>query len=127
MAFFRFNRDKGPEEHFYLVEPASNHGGKWKPPGFYWFRTPPGVRVGREPFDESVRRALEAQYPGISFDWRSIVEAPIPSAGADNGRGGGRAGRAAKHAFGAVKAGDEPTDSSEADVPSDVASTDVGV
>jgi hypothetical protein len=96
MAFLRFNRDKRGYEHFYLVEPTTNRRGKIKPRVLYWFRTPPGVRVGREPFDEGVRRALEAQNPGVTFDWRSIVDAPIPSADADKWRERRRAERAAK-------------------------------
>jgi hypothetical protein len=52
----------------------------------YWFRTPPNVRVGREPFDPDLRRALEIQNPGVSFDWKKIVETPIPSADAERWR-----------------------------------------
>ena len=43
-----------------------------------WFRTPPGIRVGREPFDEPARRQIEAQSPGISFDWNAIASTPMP-------------------------------------------------
>jgi hypothetical protein len=110
VAFFRFNRDKRGYEHFYLVEPASNRRGKAKPRVLYWFRTPPGVRVGREPFDEDVRRALEAQHPGVTFDWQSIVEAPIPSADAEKWRERRRAERAAKHAMASADVDDEPTE-----------------
>ena len=99
MAFFRFNRDKRGYEYFYLVEPTTNRRGKVKSRVLYWYRTPPGIRVGREPFDEGVRRALEAQNPGVKFDWRSIVEAPIPSADADKWRERRRVERAAKHAM----------------------------
>lgn len=96
MAFFRFSRDKKGYEHYYLVEPSTNRRGKVTPRVLYWFRTPPGILVGRQPFDEGVRRALEAQYPAVSFDWRSIVDAPIPSADADKWRERRRAERAAK-------------------------------
>ena len=99
MAFFRFNRDKRGYEHFYLVEPSTNRRGKVKSRVLYWFRTPPGVRVGREPFDEGVRRALEEQNPGVVFDWRAIIEAPIPSADTEKWRERRRAERAAKHAM----------------------------
>jgi hypothetical protein len=112
MAFFRFNRDKRGYEHFYLVEPTTNRRGNTKPRVLYWFRTPPGVRVGREPFDEGVRRALEAQNPGVTFDWRSIVDAPIPSADAEKWRERRRAERAAK-AF--ARADVEEDDKDEAD------------
>src|SRR5438093_1474520 len=79
MAFVRFTRDKRGYEQFSLVEPTTNRRGKPRQRVLYWYRTPPNIRVGREPFDESVRRALEAQNPSIQFDWRKIVETPIPS------------------------------------------------
>ena len=56
------------------------------------------MKVGREPFDPDVRRALEAHNPGVDFDWRAIIETPIPSADADKWRERRRAERAAKHA-----------------------------
>jgi hypothetical protein len=56
------------------------------------------VRVGREPFDEAARRALEAQNPGVSFDWKAIVETPIPSADTERWRERRRAEKALKHA-----------------------------
>ena len=97
MAFFRFNRDKRGYEHFYLVEPVTNRRGKsTRPRVLYWYRTPPNIRVGRLPFDEDVRRELEAQNPGVSFDWPTILDAPIPSADADKWRERRRAERAAR-------------------------------
>lgn len=107
MAFFRFNRDKRGYEHFYLVEPTTNRRGNVRQRVLYWFRSPPDVKVGREPFDEGVRRALEAQNPDLTFDWRSILEAPIPSADADKWRERRRAERATKQAI-AADADDEP-------------------
>jgi len=97
MAFFRFNRDKRGYEHFYLVEPVTNRRGKSSQPRvLYWYRTPPNIRVGRPPFDEEVRRELEAKNPGVSFDWRTILESPIPSADADKWRERRREVRAAR-------------------------------
>jgi hypothetical protein len=107
MAFFRFTRDKRGYENFYLVEPTTNRRGKVRQRILYWFRSPPDVKVGREPFDEGVRRALEAQNPHVVFDWRSILEAPIPSADADKWRERRRAERAAKQAL-AADLDDEP-------------------
>jgi hypothetical protein len=43
----------------------------------YWYRSPPGVRVGREPFDPALRAALEAQYPGVRFDWDHLSAAAV--------------------------------------------------
>jgi hypothetical protein len=80
VAFFRFSRDKRGYEYFYLVEPVTNRKGKSRSRVLYWYRTPPNVKVGRVPFDDEVRRALEARYPNVAFDWTQIVEAPIPSA-----------------------------------------------
>ena len=45
----------------------------------YWFRTPPGVRVGRAPIDETAIRLLEQHNPDVEFDWTRILKAP-PSA-----------------------------------------------
>ena len=98
MAFLRFSRDKRGVENFYLVQPTTNRRGKVRPRVLYWFRSPPAVKVGREPFDADVRRALERQNPDVAFDWRAIVDTPIPSADADKWRERRRAERAAKHA-----------------------------
>jgi hypothetical protein len=114
MAFFRFTRDKRGYENFYLVEPTTNRRGKVRQRILYWFRSPPDVKVGREPFDEGVRRALETQNPHVSFDWRSILEAPIPSADADKWRERRRAERAAKQAL-AADLDDEPAVEAVAD------------
>jgi hypothetical protein len=97
MAFFRFSRDKRGYEHFYLIQPTTRRG-KSRTRILYWFRTPPNVKVGREPFDQAVRRALEAQNPDVTFDWPKIVEAPIPSAETERWRDRRRAERAARHA-----------------------------
>lgn len=80
MAFLRFNRDRRGYEHFYLVESSTNRRGKTRARVLYWFRTPPNLRVGREPFSDDVQRALEQQYPNVAFDWKKIIETPIPSA-----------------------------------------------
>lgn len=44
----------------------------------YWYRTPPGVRMGRQPFDPDVQKLIEAQNPGVSFDWNTIINTPMP-------------------------------------------------
>ena len=107
MAFLRFSRDKRGVENFYLVQPTTNRRGKVRPRVLYWFRSPPDVKMGREPFDPELRRALEAQHPDITFDWRAIVETPVPSADADKWRERRRAERAAKHAAAAEEAAEE--------------------
>src|SRR5262245_24136095 len=97
MAFLRFTRDKRGYEYFYLVQPSQQRG-RSTARVLYWYRTPPNVKVGREPFDEEVRRALERQNPDVVFDWRRILETPIPSADAEKWRERRRAERAAKAA-----------------------------
>src|SRR4029077_2562033 len=95
-----------------LVHTTTNRRGKVRPRLLYFFRTPPDIKVGREPFDPELRRALERQHPDITFDWRAIAETPIPSADADKWRERRRAERAAKHAAAeeelAEAAGSEP-------------------
>lgn len=96
VAFLRFSRDKRGYEQFAIVEPMTNRRGATRPRVLYAFRTPPDIKVGREPFDEEARCALEARYPGIKFDWRKIVETPIPSADAERWRERRRADKAAR-------------------------------
>ncbi len=97
MAFFRFSRDKRGNENFYLVQPTVRRG-KSRTRILYWFHTPPNVRVGREPFDETTRKALEARYPDVVFDWKAIAETPIPSADTEKWRERRRVERAQKQA-----------------------------
>ncbi len=118
MPFLRFTRDKRGYEQFALVHPTTNRRGKVRTRVLYWYRTPPGVRVGREPFDDSMRRALEAQNPDIVFDWRKIVETPIPSAETEKWRERRRAEKAEKAARRAAAASESSSeDSDEVDVP----------
>jgi len=95
VAFLRFTRDKRGYEHFQLVETTTRRG-RTRTKLLYWFRTPPGVKVGREPFDEETRRALEAKNPSVVFDWKRILATPIPSADAEKWRERRREERAAK-------------------------------
>ena len=78
MPFVRFSRDKRGYEHTYLVQPVNKRGKSSRPRVLYWFRSPPGVKVGRAAFDEAAQRALEAQNPGVAFDWPQIISTPMP-------------------------------------------------
>lgn len=98
MAFLRFTRDKRGYEHFFLVQPTTNRRGKVRSRVLYWFRTPPNVKVGREPFDEELRRTLEAQNPDVTFDWQKIIDTPIPSADTERWRERRRVERAERAA-----------------------------
>jgi hypothetical protein len=40
----------------------------------YWYRSAPGVRVGRPALDEDAIRTIEEQHPDIEFDWPHILE-----------------------------------------------------
>ena len=115
MPFLKFTRDKRGIEHFSLVHTTTNRRGKVRPRVLYWYRSPPDIKVGREPFDPAVRRALEVQYPDIAFDWRAIVETPIPSADADKWRERRRAERAAKYAAAAEESAETVSGEIEAE------------
>jgi hypothetical protein len=73
----RFSRDQRGYEHFCLVQPTGRQG-KPRPRIFYWFRTPPNVRVGRRLFEADTRRALEAEFPAMTFKWDELLATPIP-------------------------------------------------
>jgi len=111
MAFLRFSRDKRGYEHFQLVQPAVNRRGSGRPRILYWFRSPSNVRVGREPFDDAIRSAIEKQNPELEFDWTQILATPIPSAEADRWRERRRLERAARQ----VTQDDEEREPTEAD------------
>jgi hypothetical protein len=102
VPFVRVSRDKRGYEHIYLLEVSSRRPSR--PRILYWFRTPPGVRVGREPFDEPVRRALEAQNPDVTFDWKKLASDTLqPAPDVESWRERRRAEREAKRA----RTGDE--------------------
>lgn len=115
-AFLRFSRDRRGYEHFYLIESTTNRRGKMRARVLYWFRTPPGVKVGRPPFDDGMRRAIEERNPGVSFDWKRILATPIPPLAPDverwrDRRSAERAERAARKTEQATETaadGDEP-------------------
>lgn len=39
----------------------------------YWYRTAPGIVLGRAPLDEDAIRTIEDQHPDIDFDWPAIL------------------------------------------------------
>src|SRR6185436_4121288 len=87
VPFLKFSRDRRGYEHFSIVEPSSGRRGKSsRPRVLFWFRTPPQIKVGREPFTDEVRRAIEAQNPGLRFDWVRLMATPIPAADAEHWR-----------------------------------------
>ena len=67
--------------------------GKGRSRILYWFRTPPGVRVGRGPLDEEAIRTLEAGNPDLEFDWTRILKGqgdPVPEERRRSEEGGER-------------------------------------
>jgi hypothetical protein len=101
VPYLKFSRDKRGYENFYLIEPPSggrDERGKARPRLLFWFRTPPSVKVGRVPFSDDVRKMIEAQNPGLRFDWPRIMSTPIPPADADHWRERRRAEKAARRA-----------------------------
>lgn len=102
MPYLKFSRDKRGYENFFLIEPPAGgrdqRGGKARPRLLFWFRTPPHVKVGRVPFSDDVRHMVEAQNPGLTFDWARIMSTPIPPPDADHWRERRRVEKAARRA-----------------------------
>ena len=73
MPFLRIIRDKRGYETTYLMH-WYREGNKQRSRILYVFRSPGGVRVGRDALEPDVIRELEAQYPDIDFDWKSVVD-----------------------------------------------------
>jgi hypothetical protein len=83
----RFTRDKRGYETTSLVH-AGRQNGRSRQRILYWFRTPPGVKVGRPALDEDAIRWIEEHNPDIEFDWPKILQAQPPAAPPpDDGRG----------------------------------------
>jgi hypothetical protein len=109
VPYLKFSRDKRGYEHFAIVEPGVPRRGKpARSRVLYMFRTPPQVKVGRMPFTDEVRRALEAQYPNVRFDWPRLMATPIPPPDADHWRERRRAEKAARQAARESEVADEP-------------------
>jgi hypothetical protein len=72
VPFLRVTRDQRGYENTFLLHVA--HPGE-SPRILYWYRSAPGVRVGRPALDEDTIRAIEAQHPEIDFDWPYLLEA----------------------------------------------------
>jgi hypothetical protein len=62
------------------VHTGGGRRGKSRPRILYWFRTPPGVRIGRSALDEDAIRLIEQHNPEVEFDWTRILkgqDAPV--------------------------------------------------
>jgi hypothetical protein len=93
-------RDRRGFENTFLMH-ADRPGDR--PRLLYWYRTAPGIGLGRSPLDEDAIRTIEEQHPDIDFDWPAILalaevmtpedEAPPPRPQQQQQRQGKRRGR----------------------------------
>lgn len=70
MPFLRLTRDRRGTENTFLLH-ADRPGER--PKLLYWYRTAPGIILGRAPLDEDAIRTIEDQHPEIDFDWPAIL------------------------------------------------------
>jgi hypothetical protein len=73
VPFLRVIRDKRGYETTYLMH-LYRDGSRQRSKILYVFRTPGGVRVGRDPLEPDVLRQIESQYPDIQFNWAMVRE-----------------------------------------------------
>jgi hypothetical protein len=73
VPFLRVIRDKRGYETTYLMH-LYRDGPRQRSKILYVFRTPGGVRVGRDPLEPDVLRQIESQYPDIQFNWATVRE-----------------------------------------------------
>ena len=71
MPFLRVIRDKRGYETTYLMH-WFRDGNRQRSRILYAFRTPGGVRVGRDPLGPEILREIEARHPDIAFEWKVI-------------------------------------------------------
>ena len=70
MPFLRLTRDRRGFENTFLLH--ADHPGA-KPRLLYWYRTAPGIVLGRPALDEDAIRTIEENHPDIEFDWPAIL------------------------------------------------------
>jgi hypothetical protein len=63
-------RDRRGTENTFLLH-ADRPGDR--PRLLYWYRTAPGIMLGRSPLDEDAIRTIEDSHPDIEFDWPAIL------------------------------------------------------
>ena len=98
MPYLKISRDKRGYETYYLLEPSSDRSRQTRPRLLFWFRTPPQVKVGREPFSEEIRQAIESQNPNLKFDWPRLMAIQPPPVDVQRWRERRRLERAARQA-----------------------------
>ena len=70
MPFLRLTRDRRGFENTFLLH--ADHPGA-KPRLLYWYRTAPGIALGRPALDEDAIRTIKENHPDIEFDWPAIL------------------------------------------------------
>ena len=70
MPFLRLTRDRRGFENTFLLH-ADHPGAKERL--LYWYRTAPGIALGRPALDEDAIRTIEENHPDIEFDWPAIL------------------------------------------------------
>ena len=73
MPFLRVIRDKRGYETTYLMH-WYREGNRQHSRILYVFRSPGGVRIGRDPLEPEVLEQIEAHHPDIAFDWKVVRE-----------------------------------------------------
>jgi hypothetical protein len=71
VPFLRVIRDKRGYETTYLMH-WFREGSRQRSRILYVFRTPGGVRVGRDPLQPDTLREIESRHPDIAFEWKTI-------------------------------------------------------
>jgi hypothetical protein len=71
VPFLRVIRDKRGYETTYLMH-WFRDGNRQRSRILYAFRTPGGVRVGRDPLEPEILREIESRHPEIAFEWKVI-------------------------------------------------------
>jgi hypothetical protein len=70
VPFLRLTRDRRGIENTFLLHDARAGG---RPRLLYWYRTAPGIVLGRPPLDEEAIHTIEDNHPEIDFDWPAIL------------------------------------------------------
>jgi len=70
LPFLRLTRDRRGFENTFLLH-ADRPGDRLRL--LYWYRTAPGIVLGRSPLDEDAIRTIEDSHPDIDFDWPAIL------------------------------------------------------
>ena len=73
MPLIRLARDKRGLDTLYLLHPRSDRRGESRLRVLYFSAAPQGLTFGRQWLDVATQRALERQYPDITFDWPALL------------------------------------------------------